>query len=295
MMAEERLLDPQFLRRLERMQVVSKRMARGTQAGKRRSRNTGSSVEFADYRAYAPGDDLRQLDWNAYARTGKLFLKKFLDEQELHISLYIDCSRSMAYGEPSKFQRAVQLAAALGYISLHHFDYVSVYAFDDKISASLRSLHGKGKVQQLFRFLQSLQPGGAGEINQALRSAQAVHGKPGISVIVSDFLYETGYEQGIAFLQAARQEVALVQLLTKEERDPQYEGGLRLIDSETQQQKEISFNPLVLDEYRGTVKTYQAQLAGYAFSRGISYLDVEPERPVEEILFHICKQSGLIR
>ncbi|MCK9918124.1 DUF58 domain-containing protein, partial [Microbacteriaceae bacterium K1510] len=110
------ILDPQFLRRLERMQVVSKRLMRGTHAGKRRSKNTGSSVEFADYRAYAPGDDLRQLDWNAYARSGKLFLKKFLDEQELHITLYLDCSKSMSYGEPSKFRRAVQLAAALGYI-----------------------------------------------------------------------------------------------------------------------------------------------------------------------------------
>ncbi|MCK9905238.1 DUF58 domain-containing protein, partial [Frankia sp. Cpl3] len=208
------ILDPQFLRRLERMQVVSKRLMRGTHAGKRRSKNTGSSVEFADYRAYAPGDDLRQLDWNAYARSGKLFLKKFLDEQELHITLYLDCSKSMSYGEPSKFRRAVQLAAALGYISLNHFDYLSVYAFTDRITSALLSLHGKGKAQQLFHFLGSLAPDGTGDINQALRSGSAVHGKTGVSVVFSDFLYENGYEQGINFLQAAKQEVALVQLLT---------------------------------------------------------------------------------
>ncbi len=295
MSGEERLLDPELLRRIERMQVASSRMARGTQTGKRRSRSTGSSIEFADYRPYTPGDDLRQLDWNAYARSGKLFLKKFLDEQELHISLYIDCSTSMSYGEPSKFLRAVQLAAAVGYLSLHHFDYVSVYAFNDSVRASLRSLHGKGKVRQLFAFLQSLGCGGPGAINQALRSGQAVQGKPGVSLIFSDFLYEDGYEQGINFLQAARQEVHLIQLMTAEERDPRYEGGLRLIDSETERHKEISFSPQLLAAYRRSVEAYRQQLAAYAFGRGIGYVDVSPEQPLEEILFHVLKQRGIIR
>ncbi|MFM1650614.1 DUF58 domain-containing protein [Brevibacillus sp. B_LB10_24] len=295
MMAETPVLDPSFLHRLERLRLAAKRAMRGTHAGKRRSRNTGSSLEFADYRVYAPGDDLRQLDWNAYARSGKLFVKKFLDEQEVHISLYIDCSKSMTYGEPSKFQRAVQLAAALGYLSLHHLDYVSVYAFTDRIQSSLLSLHGKGGVHQLFSFLASLEPMGAGNINEALRSGRAVQGKPGISIVLSDFLFPSGYEQGIGFVQAARQEVALVQLLTGEERRPGYEGGLRLIDSETQEQREISFTPVLLAEYRRAVEAFQTKLASYAHRRGMHYFDVEPELPVEQVVLHLFRQSGLIR
>lgn len=290
-----RLLDPEWLQRLERMQVLSRRMASGTQAGKRRSKQLGSSLEFADYRSYAPGDDLRQLDWNAYGRSGKLFVKRFLDEQELHVSIYVDCSTSMGYGQPPKFSRAVQLAAALGYLSLCHLDYVSVYAFDETVRASLTGLQGKGKAAQLFRFLESLQAGGKGDINRALRSGRAVHGKPGMSIILSDFLYESGYEAGVAYVQAARQEVTLVQLLTEEERAPGYQGELRLIDSETGGAKEIAFTPAILEEYEKTIRDYQAALSAYAFGRGITYVSVETEQSPEQIVFGIFRKAGLIR
>lgn len=289
------LLDPAWLSRLERMQVLSRRMASGTQAGKRRSRQTGSSLEFADYRAYAPGDDLRQLDWNAYGRSGKLFVKKFLDEQELHVTLYIDCSTSMAYGEPSKLERAVQLAAALGYISLCHLDYVSVYAFDQEIVASLRNLQGKNKAAQFFQFLSSLTAGRAGDLEKALRAPGAVHGKPGISLILSDFLFDAGYEAGIAYLQATRQDVTLVQLLSPEEREPVYQGELRLIDSETRQGKEISVTRGLIDEYRKAVRDYQAELAQFAYRRGMAVLDVQTQMPLEDVVFRVFRQAGMIR
>jgi uncharacterized protein (DUF58 family) len=289
------LLDLAWLSRLERMQVLSRRLASGTQVGKRRSRQTGSSLEFADYRAYAPGDDLRQLDWNVYARSGKLFVKKFLDEQELHVTLYIDCSKSMGYGEPPKLERAVQLAAALGYISLCHLDYVSVYAFDREIIASLRNLQGKNKAAQLFDFLASLSVRGTGDLEQALRSPGAVHGKPGVSLVLSDFLFESGYEDAIAYLQATRQDVTLVQLLSREEREPAYQGELRLIDSETGTGKEISVTHALMDEYRKTVRDYQAALAQFAYRRGISAVDVKTETPLEEVVFQVFRQAGMIR
>lgn len=289
------LLDPAWLSRLERMQVLSRRMASGTHAGKRRSKQSGSSLEFADYRPYVPGDDLRQLDWNAYARSGKLFLKKFLDEQELHVTLYIDCSRSMAYGEPRKLERAAQLAAALGYISLCHLDYVSVYAFDRDVTASLCNLQGKHKAAHLLSFLSGLQAGGTGDINRALRSPGAVRGKPGISIVLSDFLFETGYKAGIAYLQAARQEVALVQVLARDELEPSYEGERRLIDSETRQFKEVSLTRSLVDQYRQTVRDYQAELAGFAYRRGIACTAVEAEAPLEQIVFRVFRQAGMIR
>ncbi|MGO0063278.1 DUF58 domain-containing protein [Brevibacillus fluminis] len=289
------LLDSAWLQRLERMQMTTRRLASGAHAGKRRSKQLGSSLEFADYRAYAPGDDLRQLDWNAYGRSGKLFVKRFLDEQELHVSIYLDCSRSMGYGQPSKLHRSKQLAAALGYLSLCHLDYVSVYAFDQSLRGAMTRLQGKAKAAQLFSFLESIEPGGAGDLNAALRSGQAVSGKPGVSIILSDFLYENGYENGVAFVQAARQEVILVQVLAEEERNPAYQGELRLLDSETGSAKEIAFSPVMIEEYAKTLSAYQAQLSAFAFGRGIAYVSVEAEQSPEQIVFGIFRQAGLIR
>lgn len=294
-MSTDHLLDPSWLARLERMQVASRRAASGSQAGKRRSRQLGSSMEFADYRAYVPGDDLRQLDWNAYARSGKLFLKKFLDETELHVSLYIDCSRSMDYGQPSKMELAVRLAAALGYLSLCHLDHVSVYAFDRQIVGSLRGLQGKGQSLRLLPFLSGLQAGGAGDLNQALRSRGAVQGKAGISIVLSDFLFETGYEQAVAYLQAARQDVTLVHILSQEELAPDYQGELRLVDAETAQTKEVSVTGALMEDYHRSVREYQRQLASFAYGRGISFVAVHPEQPLEAMLFSVFRQAGVIR
>ncbi|WP_047152465.1 DUF58 domain-containing protein [Aneurinibacillus tyrosinisolvens] len=295
MSTEQPLLEPDFLRRLERMCVAGKQAMRGTQAGKRRSRNLGSSIEFADYRSYTPGDDLRQLDWNAYARLGKLFLKTYLDEQEVHVSFYIDCSKSMAFGSPSKFHRAVQLVAALGYLSLHHFDRISVYAFDSGIRAALPSLLGKGKTHRLFPFLASLKPEGTGNLNEALFGGRAVHGKPGISLIFSDFLYENGYEKGVNYIQAARQEVSLVHLLAEEERTPAMQGDLRLVDSETQSKTEVAVSQALLHTYERSLREFRQGMADYAHRRGLTYIDVRPEASIEEIIFQVFQQAGLVR
>jgi len=289
------LLDPSFLRKLERLQVSSRRMASGAHAGKRRSRHMGSSIEFADYRSYAPGDDLRQLDWNAYARTGKLFVKRFLDETDMHVSFYIDCSKSMDYGAPTKFSIAIRLAAALGYLSLHHFDYVSAFAFDGAVRSSLRSLHGKGKVQTYFDFLSRLQADGLGDMQQALTSGSAIHGKAGVSMFFSDFLFEKGVEEGLSYLQATNQEVILIHILSAEERTPSYEGELRLIDSETGHFREIAVSPRLIEEYQESMEAYQKRLSSFAFGRGMLYLPILAEDSLETIIFRVFKQAGIIR
>ncbi|QDS37716.1 DUF58 domain-containing protein [Brevibacillus brevis] len=291
----QHLLDPSWLARLERMQMASRKAVSGSQAGKRRARQLGSSMEFADFRAYVPGDDLRQLDWNAYARSGKLFLKKYLDETELHVNLYIDCSRSMSYGQPNKMARAVEIAAALGYLSLCHLDHVSVYAFDSRITAALTGLQGKSQAHRLLSFLSSLQEGVAGDIQTAMRQPGAVSGKAGTSIVLSDFLFESGYSEGIAYLQAAKQEVTLVQVLSKEELAPEYAGELRLIDSETGQAKEVSLTSLLMEEYLKSLRDYQQELSAFAYGRGIAFVSVEAEQSLESIVFHVFRQAGLIR
>lgn len=289
------ILDSEFLHRLEKLAIVNKRLRKGLYAGKRRSKNQGSSIEFADYRTYTPGDDFRQIDWNAFARHEKLFLKTYLDEQEIHISLYIDCSKSMDFGEPTKFDTSIKIAAALGYLSLFNFDRVSVYGFDQQIVSTLPKVEGKSKAISLFHFLQTLEPNQEGDINRALSSGKATFGKPGISIIISDFLFEEGYENGISFIQSANQEVVLVQVLTTEEREPYFEGDLKLIDSETFLNKEVTMNPLLLDEYKKALTSYNDKLAAFAFNRGISYVSVHSEMDIEEIVFHVFKRLGLIK
>lgn len=291
----QHLLDPSWLSRLERLQLATRKAVSGRYAGKRRARQLGSSMEFADFRAYVPGDDLRQLDWNAYARSGKLFLKKYLDETELHVSLYIDCSRSMSYGQPSKLSRSLQIAAALGYLSLCQLDHVSVYAFDSRIVASLRDLQGKGQAHRLLHFLSTVPEGGAGDLHAALRQPGAVRGKAGISIVLSDFLFPAGYADGLAYLQAARQEVTLVQVLSREELQPDYTGELRLIDAETSQAKEVSMTGLLLAEYQKSLQQYRQELAAFAYGRGIAFTGIEAEQSLESIVFHVFRQAGMIR
>lgn len=289
------LLDKELLYKLERLSIVNKHVKKGSQSGNRRSKNLGSSIEFADYRSYAPGDDIRQVDWNAYARHEKLFLKTFMDEQEVQISIYIDCSKSMDFGNPTKFDTAVKIAGALGYSSLYNLDKVSIYSFDNKINSLLPSLMGKGKGVQLFNFLKSINIEGEGDINSALTSGKAINRKPGISIILSDFLFADGYEKGISFIQSAKQEVVLIQLLTSEEKDPYIDGDLRLIDSENSSTKDISVSPIVLKEYNKTLTNYQKNLSDFARKRGISFISIGPEMNIEDIIFNVIKKSGLIR
>lgn len=289
------LLDSEFLHRIERLTLINKTAKKGQYSGKRKSKQQGSSIEFADYRSYTPGDDFRQIDWNAFARHEKLFLKTFFDEQELHISIYLDISKSMDFGSPKKIEKAIQIAAALGYISLHNFDRLSIYSFDNKINSKLLSIMGKGKTHQLFSFLNTLKVAEEGSLNQALAAGKATLGKPGISFIISDFLFEDGYEKGINFIHAANQEVVLIQILYDEERDPLIEGDIRLIDSETKHNKELTVTSYLLDEYKKMLKDYNDSLIKYAFNRGMSFLSVNSETEIEQVIFKIFKNSGLIR
>lgn len=289
------ILDTEFLHRLEKLSLLNKRIKKGLYSGKRRSKNQGSSIEFADYRTYNPGDDFRQIDWNAYARHEKLFLKTFLDEQELNISIYIDISKSMQYGEPNKFNKSIEVAAALGYMSLQNFDRLNVYTFDNTIRSMIYQLSGKNKVYQFFNYLKGIELGEYGSLNKALYSGKATSGRPGISVIISDFLFEDGYKDGINFIQAANQEIILVHILNEEENDPIIEGDVRLVDSETNSKIEITLTPRSIEDYKKMLVSFKDDLTKYAFNRGMSYIYVNSEMNIETIIFNIFKKSGLIR
>src|SRR5437588_8202963 len=164
------LLDPEFLARLEQLELVSRKIFLGRMKGERRSKRKGQSVEFADYRNYVVGDDLRFLDWNLYARLDRLFLRLFLEEEDLHVYLLIDNSLSMSFGSPTKLHYAKQVAAALGFIGLVNLDRVVVEAFNDRLVQSLPPLRGRRSMWRLMEFLQKLEPAGPSDLAKSLRS-----------------------------------------------------------------------------------------------------------------------------
>lgn len=289
------LLSPSFLKRLEQLEIGSRRLIRGTQAGSRRSRMLGQSIEFADYRSYTSGDDIRQVDWYAYARLGKWFLKVFLDERELTVSLYIDCSRSMAFGEPSKGRRALEIAAALGYMSLHHLDRVAVTTFDQRVRQVLPPQHGRKNIQTLLSFLEQVTFTESGDMAQALGDASSLPRQSGMAIVLTDGWTEGGYERPLSRLQAAKQQLTVMHVTTREERDPAFQGDLRLIDSETERYKDVAMSPAILKRYRETYDSYTREWRDWCFRRGIGYIPVAVEDSLEQVVFQLFRQAGLIR
>ncbi|MEW9701641.1 DUF58 domain-containing protein [Paenibacillus sp. SI8] len=287
------LLSPSLMLRLEQISIAAKHRIRGTMQGKRRSSAYGSSLEFADYRLYAPGDDTRQLDWHAYGRTGRPFIKLFMDEQELRVNLCLDATKSMDFA--GKWEYARQLAAAIGYTSLNRYDRVSATAFTTDIAKQLGLLRGKGSAVRLFEFLAGCQAEGAGDVGAVFRQPSNLPKQPGMTWLFSDFLYEQGVEEALTYLLAAKQEVVAVQILAPEELAPELLGELRLIDSETGAAKEVAMSRKVLEAYREVAEQYTSKLRAFCYERGITYMLASTSVPVEDFLLSELRRSGLVR
>src|SRR5260221_7567206 len=264
------LLTPELLRRLEQFQLLAARRAKSSAKGERRSRARGQSVEFADYRTYVHGDDFRYLDWSLYGRLERLFLKLYEEERELPVRIFLDCSESMTFGTPRKFDFARQLAAAVGYVALCGFDRVSVVPFpsggpDARVQGAartvemgarnaLRSVRGKKSGIQYFQNLAALSAGGVADLNQALRRGALEARQAGLAVVLSDFLDPSGYETGLSALTARGFQVDVVQILAAEELAPTSFGDLRLVDSESGAMQEVTFGRFRLKAYQQSVQ-----------------------------------------
>ena len=191
------LFDSDFLKKLEYLSIVSRRVFRGSLLAQRRTLQFGSGIEFADHREYTAGDDLRYLDWNVYARHGDLLLKRFQEEEDLHVYFLLDCSRSMGFGNPPKFDLARQVTAALAYIALADLDRIAVIAFADRVLADFQLTRGKARILPLLNFLENLEPQGVdtnltASIQQFVRRRQ----RTGLSIVVSDLFDPSGYNEG---------------------------------------------------------------------------------------------------
>jgi len=289
------LLDPEFMARLERLELVSRKIFLGRMKGERRSKRKGQSVEFADFRNYVVGDDLRHLDWNLYARLDRLFIRLFMEEEDLHVYLLIDNSLSMDFGTPTKLHYARQLAAALAFIGLAKMDRVAIEAFNDRITQSMPALRGRRSLGRALDFLQKLEPAGASDLRRALRSFSLKCTGKGIVIVLSDFMDKTGYEDALRYLLARQLDIYVVQVLSHEEIDPEIVGDLKLVDVEDADEAEVTVSAPLLKRYKQNLAAFRGGLRDFCTRRGIAYLFASNQVPFDQLVLSHLRQRGLLK
>ncbi len=287
------LLSPQFLRKLEQATLASRRVLKGRTKGDRRSVRRGSSVEFADYRSYAPGDDLRYLDWNAYARLQRLFLKLFMEEEDLHVYMLLDTSRSMSFGEPTKFQWGRQAAAALSYVALGSGDRVQLFAHAQGRGETSRMFRGRGQASDLFSWVEGLSSDGGTSLSQAVRGLEVMAPSPGLTFLISDLL-TPDWEESLSRLAAGRGDCCVLHLLDREEFEPTARGDLKLVDAETEETREITMRPSVLRQYREKRDAFLNAVRTACGRYGFSYLFSTTDVPVEDVILKSLRRLQVI-
>jgi uncharacterized protein (DUF58 family) len=271
----------EFLAQLERLSLLSRRTFRGSVKGERRSPRRGHSVEFADYRAYGHGDDLRYVDWNIYGRTDRLHVKLFVDEEDLCLHLLVDASASMGFGAPSKLDYAVRLAAALGFVGLVNHERVGFGLLRERVAEGWPPTRGRGQILPMMSFLADVKPGGGTSLDEGLSNYAKRARDPGLVIIVSDLLDSAGYERGVRALLERRFDVHVVHLLDPEEMNPTLGGDLRLIDSETGELRDVTVDGDALRGYRERLHQFLERVETFCRSHEIGYHRVVTDTAVE--------------
>ncbi len=294
--ATTELLDAEMMSRLERLEILTRKVFRGTMKGERRSKRRGESVEFADYRNYVPGDDLRFLDWNIYARLDRLFLKLFLEEEDLHVSVLVDVSKSMDWGKPvTKGLYAKRVAAGLGYIGLCNFDRVSVYAFNDDLAYEMAGMRGRRLTSRLIDFLENVSFDGTSNLARSCKHYALRHPQRGVVIVISDFLDKNGYEQGLRYLLGRELDLYVIQVLSPDEVDPELVGDLRLKDVEDSDIAEVTITRALINRYKQNLKAYCEGFKEYCARRGISYLFATTRVAFDQLILNYLRRKGLLK
>ena len=288
------VFDESFLRQLERLLLLMRSPVRGGLKGGRRSVKRGQSVEFADFRDYALGDDLRQLDWNVLARLEKLFVKLFVEEEDVTITVLLDGSASMASGLPNKLQFAKRAAAALGYIGLASEDRVSVSVLGGRVARRRVSLRGSGRVFRLLAELSAIQPAeGPTDLVTAARHAAAQLSGRGVVILLSDLL-DPAADRVIRELASTRSELIVLHVLSPQELDPPLEGDLRLVDVESGENIDVTADLATIDLYRARLAAWKEGFAQLAARRAATYVDLSTEVPLNDLIFAELRRRRVV-
>jgi uncharacterized protein (DUF58 family) len=289
------LLDPQFLARLEQLELVSRKIFLGVMKGERRSKRKGQSVEFADYRNYVKGDDLRFLDWNLYARLDRLFIRLFMEEEDLHFYVLIDNSLSMDFGKPTKLHYAKQVAATLAFVGLVNMDRVVIEAFNERLTQSLPAVRGRKSLGRVLKFMDKIEAAGPSNLRESLRNFSIKSSGKGIVVLLSDFMDKGGYEEALRYLVARQFDVYVIQILSQEEIEPEIVGDLKLIDVEDEDEAEITVSGPLLKRYKQNLAAFRGTLTEFCTRRGITCLFTSNQVPFDRLVLTYLRQRGLVK
>lgn len=298
------MLNPELIKQLHPYSIRVKRRFRGKLRGERSSLNRGTGIEFADYRAYELGDDLRYVDWNVYARLEKPFIKLFQADEELPVLLLIDNSRSMQFGNPTKLTLAKQLAAALAYIAVAHNDSIAVYTFAERLVSAVPPTSGTSQFSRITKALSAIEAQERIEgtrITDCFRHFAAHQPWPGVAVIFSDFFAADGYAPGFKLLAGRGFSLMAIQMMSPEETDPSHISTVthgnqwQLADAETGETRAITMNEETLAQYRHAHKTFCDDLQRFCAARGIGYARFNCDMPIDSFVLQELHRAGFLQ
>jgi uncharacterized protein (DUF58 family) len=283
------------LRKLERLTLAVRRPMPGPAAGPRRSPRHGASVEFADFRDYSPGDDFRRIDWNALARLDRLFLRLYSAEEMTTVTLCLDHSPSMEFGEPSKGLTAARLAAVMAYIALQGDDRVTVAGWGEKVDRYVPPQGGRPAIPRVWSSIAEVMeaPTTATDFT-ALRTMGAFRRGAGLSIVFSDFLTDTDWRAGLRLLRGTGQEVSVVQILAPEELSPTLRGDWKLHDVETGREVEVTISPRLLRRYEEELEAHTAAIREFCRQQGMAFVQIPSSISIEDVALSSLRAAGVI-
>ena len=294
---KEKIVDESLFQSLEQLELYLKDNVAGAFGGNHRSKKIGSSSEFADYREYIPGDDIRRIDWNIFSRFEKLFIKLFLDERQMHIKVYIDASKSMNFGEDKKGSSALRLAVAIAYLSIVAMDKVSIYALNGKkCEKVVEGMVGKESFYNSIKAIEDVEFNNDSYISDAILNSPTAGYGDGMSFIISDFLTNNDYKNAIGFLRNKHRDVTCIQILSKEEINPMNKGKSILYDSEDSKRifkKNITKD--TLKAYAKALEFIKKDILDYCISREANYLFIDSSESLSDIILNKAIQKEIIR
>jgi uncharacterized protein (DUF58 family) len=289
------LFDDEFQRKLDYLAMVSKRVFSGAMRAERRTKKTGSGIEFADHRDYAPGDDFRALDWHAFQRFDRLLIRLYEEEEDLSIYFILDTSSSMGFGEGDKLKQAKRLCAALAYVGLANLDRIAIVAATDEISGRMPTTRGKARIFRIFRFLTGVKAEGPTDLGEAMKTFVAQHKRKGLAVLLSDLYDPDGFERGINVLRFNRFEPYVIHLVDPRDGKPEIKGDVRVYDCETGDEREVTVTAKVLEKYQKVYGDYLEEVQRFCTSRQVSYFRADVDTPFDELILRVFRRGGFLR
>jgi len=284
--------DADFLKTLEALNLLARRTLAGDNRAERRTPRKGASIEFADYRRYVAGDEIRYIDWNVYARHGSLFVKEFSAEENLHVTILLDTSRSMEFG--GKFQAAKELAAAMGYIGLSNYDTVNLFAFGSEMRIVKKFLRGKGRIFELLSALDALETGGATDMRAAFKTALPRLRGRSLVLLITDFYDLAGYAEGIRELLAQRCGINLIHLVAREEVAPTARGRMSLLDLETGRARDVALLPRTVEAYCRRFEVFCGEVQEFSRAHEMPYARITSDDPLDRRVVDVLRAGGIL-